>query len=53
MLRCDICDSKDIVSDIADTDHYTYEGDLYYIDTIVYTCQECGNSWEEVLEYMA
>jgi len=48
MIHCENCDSPSVVTDLRDTEFFGSEEEgYYYRDLIVYTCQDCGFSWEE------
>jgi hypothetical protein len=48
MIHCENCDSPSVVVDLIDTESFeNEEGEYYYRDLLVYTCQDCGFSWEE------
>jgi uncharacterized Zn finger protein len=51
MINCENCDSENVVVDVIDSESFqNEEGEYFYRDLLVYTCQDCGYSWEDVGE---
>jgi uncharacterized Zn finger protein len=48
MINCENCDSENVVVDVIDSESFqNEEGEYFYKDILVYTCQDCGYSWDE------